>query len=59
MLQIPLDLGHQSAGYYTDRSKAAYWDGCNESGESVASGVYFYQLQAGDYSTKRLMVIVK
>ena len=39
-----LDLGHQPAEYYTARSKAAYWDGCNESGESVASGVYFYQL---------------
>ena len=22
-----LDLGHQPAGYYTDRTKAAYWDG--------------------------------
>ena len=54
-----LDLGHQSAGYYTDRAKAAYWDGCNESGESVASGVYFYQLQAGDYSITRRMVILK
>ena len=31
-----LDLGHQMAGYYTDRTKAAYWNGRNESGESVA-----------------------
>ena len=54
-----LDLGHQSAGYYTDRAKAAYWDGRNESGESVASGIYFYQLRAGDYTTMRRMVIVK
>ena len=54
-----LDLGHQPAGYYMDRVKAAYWDGCNESGESVASGVYFYQLRAGDYSALRQMVIVK
>ena len=38
-----LDLGHQIAGYYTDRPKAAYWDGCNEFGETVASGIYFYQ----------------
>ena len=37
-----LELGHQVAGYYTARSKAAYWDSCNESGESVANGVYFY-----------------
>ena len=53
------EFGHQSAGYYTARSKAAYWDGRNENGESVASGVYFYQLCAGDYSALRRMVIVK
>ena len=45
------DLGYQSAGFYTNRTKAAYWDGRNETGESVASGVYFYQLQAGITST--------
>ncbi len=53
------DLGHQSAGYYTDRAKAAYWDGRNNTGESVASGVYFYQLRAGDYTALRRMVILK
>ena len=45
--------------YYTARSKAAYWGGRNASGESVASGVYFYQLHVGDYSVLRRMVIVK
>ena len=54
-----LDLGHQRAGYYTDRSRAAYWDGRNAISEPVASGVYFYQLSAGDYSTIRRMVILK
>ena len=54
-----LDLGHQLAGYYTDRTKAAYWDGRNEQGELVASGVYFYHLSVGDYSQVRRMVIVK
>ena len=53
------DLGHQRAGYYADRSRAAYWDGRNEFGESVASGVFFYQLQAGDYLQMRKMVILK
>ena len=53
------DLGHQSAGFYTTRTKAAYWDGRNDTGESVASGVYFYQLQAGDYTDLRRMVILK
>ena len=54
-----LDLGHQPAGYYTDRSRAAHWDGRNQSGETVASGVYFYQLRSGDYESLRRMVIVK
>ena len=54
-----LDLGHQPAGYYTSRTKAAYWDGRNSLGESVGSGVYFYQLSAGDFSATRKMVIVK
>ena len=52
-------LGYQQAGYYTDRTKAAYWDGRNNVGESVGSGVYFYQLQVEDYSTMRKMVILK
>ena len=54
-----LDLGYQSAGHYTDRAKAAYWDGRNNSGESVASGIYLYSLSAGDYSATRKMLILK
>ena len=54
-----LDLGYQQAGYYTNRTRAAYWDGRNRLGESVGSGVYFYHLSAGDYSTMRKMVILK
>ena len=54
-----LELGLQSAGYYTSRNQAAYWDGCNDSGERVASGVYFYQLQADTVSPLRKMVILK
>ena len=54
-----LDLGHQHEGYYTTRSRAAYWDGRNAIGEHVASGIYFYQLQADGLSYLRKMVIVK
>ena len=54
-----LDLGYQQAGYYTDRTSAAYWDGRNASGEWVASGVYFYQLQADHFYAIRKMVILK
>ena len=54
-----LKLGHQTAGTYYSRSRAAYWDGKNEFGEGVASGVYFYHLSAGDYSATRKMLILK
>lgn len=54
-----LDFGHQSAGFYTSRSRAAYWDGSNDVGERVANGIYFYQLQADTLSPLRKMVILK
>jgi len=54
-----LVLGHRTAGYYTDRSRAAYWDGRNGVGERIASGIYFYQLQADSISQLRKMVILK
>ena len=54
-----LDFGYQRAGYYTDRSEAAYWDGRNDLGESVGSGIYFYQITAGNYSFSRKLVILK
>ena len=63
-----LTLGHQPAGMYQSRSRAAYWDGKNEFGEPVASGVYFYTLStestrdsvtAGDFTATRKMLIRK
>ncbi len=54
-----LDIGHQAAGGYQERSRAAYWDGKNREGEPVASGVYFYTLTAGDFTAIRKMIIRK
>ena len=54
-----LDLGHKVAGYYTNRSRAVHWDGRNNIGERVSSGIYFYQLQADNLSRIRKMVILK
>ena len=54
-----LSLGFQSAGTYRTQSRAAYWDGRNTVGESVASGVYFYTLHAGQIKATRQMVIFK
>jgi hypothetical protein len=55
-----LDLGHKSAGIYVSRGKAGYWDGRNEAGETVASGIYFYNIQAGEFAaTKKMVMRVK
>ena len=54
-----LNVGHRIAAVYENRSKAIYWNGSNDVGEGVASGVYFYTLTAGDYSATRKMVILK
>jgi len=54
-----LKLGHQNAGVYQDRTHAAYWDGKNEFGEHVASGIYFYTMTAGNWTATNRMVIRK
>ena len=54
-----LDVGHQRAGLYHSRSRAMHWDGRNAQGESVASGVYFYTLTAGDFTATRKLLIAK
>ena len=54
-----LAVGHQAAGMYKSRSRAIYWDGRNQLGESVASGLYFYTLTTGEFSATRRMLILK
>ena len=54
-----LEVGHRIASVYENRSKAIYWDGRNEVGEQVASGVYFYNLSTRNYSATRKMLVVK
>jgi hypothetical protein len=54
-----LDLGYIPAGVYQTKAKSAYWDGTNDIGERVASGIYFYHLKAGEFSASRKMVILK
>ena len=54
-----LALGHQLAGIYQTRTRAAYWDGKNEIGEPVASGIYFYTLTASEFTSTRKMLIRK
>ena len=54
-----LALGHQPAGIYENKSRAAYWDGRNAVGERVASGLYFYTLTAADFAATGKMLIMK
>ena len=61
-----LELGHRFAGHYTQRGRAAYWNGRNHSGEAVASGIYFYQLatanpdmNSASFRQLRRMTVVK
>ena len=54
-----IDEGDKSAGQFTTT-----WDGKNDDGEKVSSGVYFYQLRAkvdgqSDYNKTMKMVIVR
>ena len=54
-----LALGQLPAGVYQEKGRAVYWDGKNEQGEPVASGVYFYTLKAPDFSATKKMLIRK
>ena len=54
-----LEIGRRHAGRYIERSQAAYWDGRNDAGELVTSGIYFYSIEAGEYNATQKMVIGK
>jgi hypothetical protein len=54
-----IDLGYLEPGVYESRREAAYWDGRNALGERVASGVYIYELRAGDFREIRRMLVRK
>jgi len=54
-----LSPGNQPAGYYEKKQRAAYWDGRNEHGEKVKSGVYFYTLTAGTFQATKKFVLLK
>jgi len=54
-----IEVRHQPADVYESKNKAICWDGRNELGERVASGLYFYSLTANDFTATRKMLILK
>lgn len=54
-----LNLGHKLAGFYITKERSAYWDGRNEAGEPVASGIYFYTIKARDLVATRKMILLR
>ncbi|MDQ1317919.1 MAG: hypothetical protein QG588_1574, partial [Candidatus Poribacteria bacterium] len=54
-----INLGYKPAGTYISQEKAVYWDGKNENGEKVTSGIYFYTIQAGNYTATRKMILIE
>jgi hypothetical protein len=54
-----LDLGYKPAGLYVNKDRAAYWNGTNSSGEEVASGLYYYSIQAGDFHAVRKLTVLR
>jgi flagellar hook assembly protein FlgD len=54
-----INLGHKSPGIYVTREQAAYWDGRNNVGERMASGLYFYTLKTKSYAQTKRMLLLK
>jgi len=54
-----IDLGYRNPGNYITRSSSAYWDGMNKYGEKVPSGIYFYNIKAGNFTATKKMIVLK
>ena len=54
-----IGLGIKSPGFYLTMDRAIHWNGCDKDGEPLASGIYFYHFEAGDYAKVMRMILLK
>jgi len=54
-----ITLGQKTAGMYLSKDKAVCWNGKDQFGQAVSSGIYFYTLKAGNFQATKRMAIVK
>jgi len=54
-----MNLGYKPAGFYEGKERAVHWDGKNEVGEKVSSGIYFYTIQTGKFNATKKMIVTK
>ena len=54
-----INLWTKNAGVYTSKNKSAHWNGRSQTNEPASSGVYFYQIKAGNFIATRKMILLK
>lgn len=54
-----MDLGFKDAGFYQSKDLAVHWDGTTNSGDHISSGIYFYNLRAGDFTATKKLIMAK
>jgi len=52
-----INAGPKKAGSYTQKDRAIFWDCKNNSSQNVSKGLYFYKINAGDFSSIKSMVV--